>query len=68
MSEKSTTTPSWGYSRKDAKVFELAAGEKLPEGYFDHPAKVKGSDAEKKFREDHEKEGVDVPWDANPKK
>lgn len=67
MSDEKKKLPQWGYSKKDAKVFELAAGEKLPEGYFDHPAKVKGSDAEKKFREAHEAEGVDVPWDIKKK-
>lgn len=30
----------WGYSKDDARIFDLPEGESLPEGYFDSPAKV----------------------------
>lgn len=30
----------WGYSKQGPKLFEVPAGEGLPKGYFDSPAKV----------------------------
>lgn len=39
MSEKKITR-RWGYSKDDARIFELPEGQDLPEGYFDSPAKV----------------------------
>jgi len=30
----------WGYSLIDAQIFNLAEGEDLPPGYFDHPDKA----------------------------
>lgn len=57
MAEK-TIVPTWGYSKSGDKVFELAPGEKLPEGYFAHPAMIRGSEADKQMRADAEKEGL----------
>lgn len=34
--------PTYGYSRKGPKLFDLKEGEGLPKGYFDHPDKVRG--------------------------
>jgi hypothetical protein len=31
------TIPTWGYSKADAKIFDLADGESLPKGYYDSP-------------------------------
>ena len=61
------TTPQWGYSKSDAKIFDLKEGEKLPRGYYDSPAKVPGSEAMKKYEDDAKAEGVgqiDLPADA----
>ena len=61
------TTAQWGYSKNNAKIFDLKEGEKLPKGYYDHPAKVPGSEAMKKFEDDAKAEGVehiDLPADA----
>jgi hypothetical protein len=49
---------TWGYSKTDDKIFDLEPGEKLPEGYFGHPAMIKGSAADKKMLEDAAKEGL----------
>ncbi|PDT74125.1 hypothetical protein [Bradyrhizobium sp. C9] len=57
------TTATWGYSKKDARIFDLKEGESLPKGYYSHPAMVPGSDAEKQYRADAESEGVSVPWE-----
>ena len=57
------TTPSWGYSKKDAQIFDLAPGESLPKGYYPNPAMVPGSDAEKAYRDEAAREGAPVPWD-----
>lgn len=57
MAEK-TTIPTWGYSKSGDKVFELAPGEGLPDGFFAHPAMIKGSAAEKQMRADAEAEGL----------
>lgn len=32
--------PVWGYSKDGPKLFELKEGDKLPDGYVDHPDKV----------------------------
>jgi hypothetical protein len=62
------TIPTYGYGKKDeAKLFYLAEGEQLPDGYYDHPAKVPGSKAEKKHREDAEAEGAKVLWAKSAK-
>ncbi len=55
--------PTWGYSKNKAEIFDLAEGEKLPAGFHLHPAMVPGSEAEKRHRADHEREGVKMPWD-----
>jgi hypothetical protein len=35
----SDTFPTYGYAKdKDPQIFQLANGEKLPEGWFDSPA------------------------------
>lgn len=37
MSDEAKTTPTWGYSKKESKIFDLAEGESLPKGYYDSP-------------------------------
>lgn len=54
-------TQNWGYSKDGAKVFELDDGEKLPDGYYSNPASVPGSDAEKIYKADAEREGAKTP-------
>jgi hypothetical protein len=54
-------TQSWGYSKDGAKVFELEDGEKLPSGYYSNPASVPGSDAQKAYKADAEREGAKTP-------
>ena len=63
MGEKTKTTPTSGYSKDGDQIFELADAEDLPEGFFTHPAMVRGSAAEKKYRADAAREGAKVPWD-----
>jgi hypothetical protein len=41
------TMQVWGYSKDGAQLFDLKPGEKLPEGTFDSPASVPGSEAQK---------------------
>lgn len=62
---KENTVPHWGYSKTDAKIFDLAPGESLPDGYFAHPAMIRGTPAEKQMRADAEKEGA--PFQFEPK-
>lgn len=60
MAEK-PKTPHWGYAKRDrSRIFELTDGEKLPDGWYSHPALVPGSDAERKHKEDAEREGSEV--------
>lgn len=40
MADEVKTTPTWGYSKADAKVFDLKEGEKLPKGYYDSPVSM----------------------------
>lgn len=36
-----TKLPTWGYHRTEAaKVFDLAPGEALPNGWYDSPARI----------------------------
>lgn len=63
MAEK-TTIPTWGYSKAGDKVFELKPGESLPDGYFAHPAMIRGTAAEKQMRADAEKEGAPFQFEA----
>lgn len=44
MKKGSKIVRRWGYSKDDAKIFELAEDAKLPRGYYDTPAhpKLKG--------------------------
>ena len=60
------TIPQWGYSKNDAKIFDLKEGESLPNGYYVHPSKVPGSEAMKKAEEDAE--GAEVKADADAPK
>lgn len=63
------TIPTWGYSATDAKIFDLKPGESLPDGFFDHPAKVVGSEAWKFHRDEADREGAPnlmVAADAPP--
>lgn len=39
---------AWGYSKDDAKIFDLEEGEELPKGYYDSPAKVPAKKTGKK--------------------
>lgn len=55
----SNTTPTWGYSKSEARIFDLKEGESLPKGYYDSPAKVPGSDAMKKHEADAAAEGIE---------
>ena len=63
---KENTAPTWGYSKAGDKVFDLAPGESLPDGFFAHPAMIRGSAAEKQMRADAEKEGA--PFQFEPAK
>lgn len=50
MANEAETIPTWGYSKDGDQIFDLAPGESLPKGYYDHPDKVpagKGKAAEK---------------------
>lgn len=67
MSEKKTI-PTWGYSKDGDQIFELAPGEALPEGFVDHPAKVKGLAAERQYRADAKKEGASTAFIDPPAK
>jgi hypothetical protein len=58
MSEKASTIATWGYSKTGDKVFDLKPGESLPDGYFAHPAMIRGTAAEKQMLADAEKEGL----------
>ena len=45
---KDQIAPTWGYQKGksggvDSKIFHLKKGEKLPSGWVDTPAKIKGS-------------------------
>lgn len=55
---KENTLPHWGYSKNGDKVFDLAPGESLPDGFFAHPAMIRGSEVEKKMLADAEAEGL----------
>ena len=35
----------WGYGKDGPKLFHLKEGDKLPDGYVDHPDDVKKDDA-----------------------
>ena len=44
----SLSAPTWGYQKGknggvDSKIFQLKKGEKLPSGWVDTPAKIKGA-------------------------
>jgi hypothetical protein len=62
------TTPTWGYSKGDSQIFDLKPGENLPSGYYDNPAKVPGSAAQKAYIADAEAEGAEIPPEFMPKK
>lgn len=68
MSDDKKTVATWGYSKDGDEIFDLAPGEALPDGFFDHPAKVKGSAAEKQYRADAKKEGASTAFIDTPKK
>jgi hypothetical protein len=38
--DPSAPVPTWGYRGDEARIFELAPGESLPEGWVDSPAKA----------------------------
>lgn len=56
------TVPTWGYSKKDAQIFELKEGEKLPEGYYDSPVAMEEAETkpEETKPEETKPEIVDV--------
>lgn len=60
MADKKTT-PTWGYSEKEAKIFELEDGRKLPRGFFANPAMVPGSEAMASYIADCERDGAPLP-------
>jgi hypothetical protein len=69
VSDQNTTTPTWGYSKDGDEIFNLKAGEKLPDGFVSHPAMIKGSAAEKQMRADAKKEGLAThQFETDPKK
>jgi hypothetical protein len=61
---KENTTPVWGYSKAGDQVFDLKPGESLPDGFFAHPAMIRGTAAEKQMRADAEKEGAPFQFEA----
>ena len=65
---KENTTPQWGYSKNGNKIFDLAPGASLPDGYFAHPAMIRGSTAEKQMRADAENEGAPFQFEPDPPK
>ncbi len=62
------TTPTWGYSKNGDKVFDLRPGESLPDGFFAHPAMIRGTAAEKQMRADAEKEGAPFQYEPEEPK
>lgn len=68
MAKDDDTIPTWGYSKNDSQIFDLKPGESLPAGYYDNPAKVPGSDAQKQYIADAEAEGAIIPPDFLPKR
>lgn len=46
--EEAKTTPTWGYSKADAKIFDLKEGEKLPKGYYDSPVAMEEAETKPK--------------------
>lgn len=61
------TIPTWGYSKKGDQIFNLKPGESLPAGYYDHPAKVPGSAANKQYIADAEAEGASLDFITSKK-
>lgn len=47
MSEKKTYK-AWGYSKDDAKIFEVTGPGQLPDGYYDSPANIPADKPKKK--------------------
>lgn len=68
MAKDDETVPTWGYSKDGDQIFDLAPGERLPAGYYDNPAKVPGSAAQKAYIADAEAEGAPIPADFLPAK
>lgn len=48
MSDDVKTTPTWGYGKKDAKIFDLKDGESLPKGYYDSPVVMEEAETKPK--------------------
>lgn len=46
MSDVEKTMPTWGYSRLDAKIFDLKEGEGLPKGYYDSPVAMEEAETQ----------------------
>jgi hypothetical protein len=42
------TNPTWGYSKKDARIFDLKDGEALPKGYYDSPVSMEEAETKPK--------------------
>ena len=62
MTDEMKESPAWGYS-KDEPEGHLFKDGKLPDGYYPNPAMVPGSEAEKHYKADAERDGAKVPWD-----
>lgn len=52
MSDEAKIIPTWGYSKKDAKIFELKEGEGLPKGYFDSPGAMEDAETKPEVKPD----------------
>lgn len=52
MSDETKTTLTWGYSKSDAKIFDLKEGENLPKGYYDSPVAMEEAETEPKVATD----------------
>lgn len=59
MADDVKTTPTWGYGKKDAKIFDLKDGESLPKGYYDSPVAME--EAETKPKATVPPPGYDAP-------
>lgn len=61
MADEKKDVSAWGYSKDGPKLF---ADGKLPKGYYPNPAMVPGSDAEKQYKIDAERDGAKIPWET----
>lgn len=52
MSDEAKIFPTWGYSKKDSKIFDLKEGEGLPKGYYDSPVAMEEAETKPKATKD----------------